>query len=273
MRFALCQLPQSSAPDSHPEFFAALGKPAALQDELRSHKGTADSLIPAVQFRQCLLLGLRRIRADYPRRASAWLLLANVSLPGHASWQSPSGGWWSCSSARGAQLGPAPSLVEAIAGLEQLCVCPSRGQVPSLTSCWCCGGADFPTHVGDPQACPWCRGSHGDTCVSCHTILHHRDQCRWNSGSHHSYSLPAPGSPTLCPDCWWKWVCQMQSNPRWRRRAVALSDDFNIWSLQQPAASLPCVFSAQAAEGQTMAPCRATARWPLPDARASPCHC
>ena len=119
---------------------------------------------------------------------------------------------------------------------------PGPGAVP--TSCWCCGGADFPTHGGDPQACPWCRGSHGDTCVSCHTILHHRGQCRWNSGSHHSYSLPAPGSPTLCPDCWWKWVCQMQSNPRWRRRAVALSDDLR----QQPkSAATRCLLGAGSA--------------------------
>ena len=71
----------SSADCADMESFATLAQPAALASELDRLAQSQHRFLPAIRTVQALLLGLRRIRAEYQRRIEAWLRLARASTP------------------------------------------------------------------------------------------------------------------------------------------------------------------------------------------------
>ena len=81
---ALCKLSGEELGDRwecEVEMFATLAQPAAVLLELRKLGRAVEGFQPAVAFSSCLLLGLRRVRAEFQRRVSAWLRVAAASLP------------------------------------------------------------------------------------------------------------------------------------------------------------------------------------------------
>ena len=315
----------SSADCADMESFATLAQPAALASELDRLAQSQHRFLPAIRTVQALLLGLRRIRAEYQRRIEAWLRLACAATPVPAPlldaaaprqvdpllvWlYSPPGSAvlrelrWSLLSLPSAasrvrlasgfrsrtesaiksllfeagvallvdglpSWGPDwPSWDEALSGLSRPCLCPASGQSRLIVSCWACGGPDFPRHSGAVQPCPWCMSRLGDPCASCHTVLHCRGRCRWNSGAHAAYVSQAPGVPTLCPDCWWEWVKQLASNPRWRRRPIPLSEPLHA---HLRLAASQCCPGAGSQQGPLPLPgLRRVRRWLLTNIRHS----
>ena len=62
------------------EQHATLRQSSALQSELRSLAASRRRALPAIQFAQRLMLGLRCVRSAYQARLSAWLHLASTAL-------------------------------------------------------------------------------------------------------------------------------------------------------------------------------------------------
>ena len=229
------------------EQHATLRQSSALQSELRILAASKRRALPAIQFAQRLMLGLRCVRSAYQARLSAWLHLASTALsdptrPGEEDeasqvvinppsrdlqrWlASPRGNAfvreirWAllpCEVAvrRLRAVAPCQRLRDQALAHALLDSCSPPAHLACVAACCTCGGLCLPTWDSPAKPCPWCRGHPGPVCPSCNTVIHTRGSCRWNSGAHPSYVASGEVNIRLCPDCWRAWAWSLAAAPR-----------------------------------------------------------